>query len=169
MLGEFKDVQAVFKTYQKTSPLFGADGTVVDPAYKVTAPEYILVQGVLESGAVASINVRCTPASVDNVGFRWLISGSEGEIEFTAPAGGYIQGEMPNSKIFLRNWKDETEEVDFKRDEPAHVAISDHGINTARLYESFAMGDEDGYPSIDWALKVHRLIERIKKAAVWAP
>lgn len=169
-LGEFKHVQAVFKTFQKTTPLFDATGKVVDPAYKVTAPEYILVQGVLESGAAASINVRSTPASVDEAGFRWIISGSEGEIEFTSPAGGYIQGSMPNCKVLLRKWKGETEEVDWKRDEPAHVTnVCEFGINTARLYEAFATGDEDGHPSIESARKVHHLIERIKKVAIWAP
>ncbi|EED16417.1 oxidoreductase, putative [Talaromyces stipitatus ATCC 10500] len=169
-LGDFKDVQAIFKTYQKTTSLFNSTGTVIDPAYKATAPEYILVQGVLESGAVASINVRSTPTSVDEAGFRWIISGSEGEIEFTSPAGGYIQGSGPNCKVLLRKWKGGMEEVDLRRDEPAHVTnVLEFGINTARLYEAFATGDEDGYPSIESARKVHHLIERIKKVAVWAP
>ncbi|KUL87947.1 hypothetical protein ZTR_03943 [Talaromyces verruculosus] len=169
-LGEFEDVQATFKIYQKTTPLFDATGTVVDPAYKVTAPEFIFVQGVLESGAAASINVRSTPASADEAGFRWLISGSEGEIVFTSPAGGYVQGSMPDAKVLLRKWKGETEEVKWKKDEPAHVTnVLEFGINTARLYEAFATGDEDGYASIESARKVHHLIERVKKVAIWAP
>lgn len=169
-LGEFKDVQAIFKTYQKTTPLFDATGTVVDPAYNVTAPEFILVQGVLESGVAASINVRSTPAVADETGFKWIISGSEGEIVFTSPAGGYVQGSMPDARILLKNWKSETEEVKWKTDEPAHVtSVFEYAINTARLYEAFATGDEDGYPSIESARKVHRLIERVKKNAIWAP
>lgn len=169
-LGEFKDVQATLKTHQKTIPLFDATGTVVDPAYKVTAPDFIFVQGVLESGAVASINVRNTPASADEAGFRWVISGSEGEIVFTNPAGGYVQGHMPNAKVLLKKWKGEAEEVDWKCSEPAHVTgVFDLAINTARLYEAFATGDEDGYPSLESARKVHHLIDRVKKVATWAP
>ena len=169
-LGEFEDVQATFKTYQKTTPLFDAAGTIVDPAYKVTAPECIFVQGVLESGAAASIIVRSTPASADEAGFRWIISGSEGEIVFTSPAGGYVQGPMPDAKVLLRKWKGETEEVNWKKDEPAHVTnVLEYAINTARLYEAFATGDEDGYASIESARKVHHLIERVKKVAIRAP
>ncbi|KAH8701022.1 putative oxidoreductase [Talaromyces proteolyticus] len=168
-LGEFKDLQAVLKIHGKTAPLFDDTGKVVDPAYKVTAPEYILVQGVLESGAVASINLRCTPASVDEEGFRWIISGSEGEIEFTGPAGSYIQANF-KAKVFLRKWKGETEAIDLSRNEQEHVtSIGDLGINTARLYEAFATGNEDGYPSFESTRKVHHLIERIKSVAVWAP
>jgi predicted dehydrogenase len=169
ILGDYKNVQAVFKTHGKTIPLFDATGKVVDPAYKATAPEYILIQGVLESGVAASINLRCTPATVNEVGFRWTISGSEGEIEFVSPTG-FIQGYLDQSKVFLKKWQGETKEVNLARSEPDHVAsLPGHAINTARLYEAFATGDEDGYPSIESARKVHHLIERVKKIAVWAP
>ena len=66
--------------------------------------------------------------------------------------------------------KGKTKEVDWKYDEPAHVSnVPEFGINTARLYEAFATGDEDGYASIESARKVHHLIDRVIKAAVWAP
>ncbi|PGH07398.1 hypothetical protein AJ79_06300 [Helicocarpus griseus UAMH5409] len=172
VLGEFKDIQTVFKTHGKTTRLFDDTGNVVDPAYKVTAPEYILIQGVLNSGAVASITLRCTSDSADEAGHRWIISGTEGELQFTIPAGNFIQiqGHLSEAKVLLKRWKGETEEVDFKRNEPAHVSsVTGDVINTARLYESFATGDEDGYPSFESARKVHHLIDRMKKVAVWAP
>lgn len=144
---------------------------MVDPAFKATAPEFISINGVLLSGAIASINMRATPASVDEAGFRWIISGSEGELEFTSPAGTYIQGYSPDSKIFLKKWKGETQEIQWEQqDEPSHVtSIFEHALNTARLYEAFAVADVDSYPSIESACKVHRLIERVKKDAIWAP
>lgn len=169
VLGEFKDVQAVFKIHKKTLPLIDATGKVVNPAYEATAPEYVLIQGVLESGAVASINMRFTPSPVNGDGFRWIVSGSEGELEFTSPSA-MIQGELPQAKVFLRKWNGKTEGVKLKRDEPAHVAgLPGHAINTARLYEAFATDDEDGYPSIESARKVHLLLEQVKDVAVWAP
>lgn len=51
-----------------------------------TSPDEIFVQGKLESGAVAAINFRRIPfgnKTVDNVGVRWVITGTEGEIELT--------------------------------------------------------------------------------------
>lgn len=170
-LGEFKNVQAVFKTHGKSIPLFDETGKVVNPAFKVTAPEYILVQGVLESGAAASINLRCVPASVEESSIRWIVSGTEGELELIAPGGSYVQGNLSKSKLLVKKWKGETEEIDFnKRDEPAYVSSAgDLSINIARLYESFATGKEDGYPSFESAKKIHNLIEQIKKVAVWAP
>lgn len=169
-LGEFKTVQAVFKTHAKTIPLFDSTGNIVNPAFKPTAPEYILIQGVLESGAVASINLRFVPTSVDEATIRWVISGTEGELNFVAPADSYVQTDLSQSKLFVKKWKGETEEIDFKGEEPAHISdASAHVINTARLYEAFAIGNEDGYPTFESARKVHNLIEQVKKVAVWAP
>jgi predicted dehydrogenase len=168
VLGGFKDIQAVFKTQGKTVPLFDATGTVLDPAYKATAPEYILIQGVLESGAAESINLRCTPATVNEVGFRWIVSGTEGELEFTSP-NNHIQSHLSESKLFLKKWQGATEEVSYQCDEPAHVSsLPDHVINTGRLYESFATGDEEGYASFEAARNVQNLIERVKEVAIWA-
>lgn len=169
-VGEFKTLQVIFKTHSKTIPLFDSTGKVVDPAFKTTAPEYILIQGVLESGAVASINVRFVPASVDQASIRWIVSGTEGEIAFTAPPEAYVQMDLSQSKLLLKKWKGEIEEIDFTRDEPAHVSGEPANIiNTARLYEAFATGNEVGYPSFESAKKVHNLTEQVKKAAVWAP
>ncbi|CRG89278.1 hypothetical protein PISL3812_06314 [Talaromyces islandicus] len=169
-VGEFKTVQAVFKIHANTIPLFDSTGKVVDPEYKVTAPDYILIQGVLESGAVASINVRFGATSADDASIRWIISGTEGEIAFTAPPESYVQTDLAQSKVVVKKWKGEAEEIDFKRDEPTHIsAETGHVVNTARLYESFATGNEDGYPSFESARKVHNLIEQVKKVAVWAP
>jgi len=169
-LGEFSTVQAIFKIHGKTVPVFDSTRKVIDPAFKATAPEYVLIQGVLESGAVASINLRFVPASADDAVIRWIISGTEGELNFVGPAESYVQSDLVKSKVLFRKWKGEIEEIDFQRDEPAHISnATGFVVNTARLYESFATGNEDGYPSLESAQKIHNLIEQIKKVAVWAP
>ena len=58
--------------------------------YKIPkdAPDEIFVQGKLNSGAVVSANFRRIPfglRTVDNNGLRWVITGTEGEIELTTP------------------------------------------------------------------------------------
>ncbi len=169
ILGDFRTVQATLKTHGKSIPLFDAAGKVTEPAYKATAPEFILIQGVLESGAISSINFRCTPDAVDQTGTRWVISGTDGELELDYPTGSFVQFNQADAKVTLRKWKSEPLTIDFKREEPTHVAkVMDHAINTARLYEAFATGDNDGAPSLEDTARVHELIEKIKKAAVWS-
>jgi len=46
------------------------------------------VQGELNSGAVVSVNFRRIPfglKTVDHTGLRWVITGTEGEVELTTP------------------------------------------------------------------------------------
>jgi hypothetical protein len=51
-----------------------------------TTSDTAFLQGKLASGAVASINFRhAFGDAVDNVRLRWLITGTEGEIEVTDP------------------------------------------------------------------------------------
>jgi hypothetical protein len=108
--------------------------------------------------------------SVAEASIRWIIRGTEGEIAFTAPPESYVQTDLSQSKVVVKKWKGEAEEINFKRDEPAYIsAETGYVVNTARLYESVATGSEDGYPSFESAKKVHNLIEQVKKVAVWAP
>jgi hypothetical protein len=59
------------------------DGNVVEKAHPKTTPDQIFIQGTLESGAVVSINYRDVPSgkTVHELGIRWIITGTEGEIE----------------------------------------------------------------------------------------
>lgn len=169
-MGDFHQVQAIFKNHGKSIPLFGADGKISQPAHEATAPEFVAIQGILESGALASITLQCTPATAVEPTYRWVVTGSEGELQFTHDSRGFIQGDPSLSKLFLKKWKDDLESVDVSRDEPEHVSSMPlHAINTARLYEALATGDAEGVPTLEAARKVHHFIERVKEVAVWAP
>jgi hypothetical protein len=93
------------------------DSKVVNPAYPVTSPDHILVQGVLASGAVASFAFRKPPSTaVDDVGFRWLITGTKGEIEVTVPEMNW-QFADPRMKLRIKKVGEETaREVDYVAD-----------------------------------------------------
>lgn len=87
VLGNFKTVQSVLKVQDKSAKTLDDKYSVVDPTYPVTAPDTIFIQGVLENGGVASLTNRSVRAAVDDSGFRWIISGTKGEIELTTKPG----------------------------------------------------------------------------------
>ena len=86
VLGGFSSVNSILKVDEPEVTIGAADGS----QYQVpsTAPNEIFVQGLLKSGAVASVNFRNIPfgnKTVDDRGLTWIITGTEGEIELAAP------------------------------------------------------------------------------------
>lgn len=170
MLGNFTAVQSVLKVQDKTAKTLDDKYSVVDPAYLVTAPDTIFIQGLLENGGVASLALRSVRTAVDDTGFRWIISGNKGEIELTTKPGVIAFLPPGGSQIRVRKWGSEADVVDFETGEGEHVRkISPPGPNVARVWEAFAKGEEDGYASIEESLKTHELLEKIHKDAIWAP
>ena len=172
VLGDFATVQSVYKTQAKTTTLLDATFQPSKPGYKVTAPDTMLLQGVLKSGAAATINLRAAGAPVDGKGFRWIISGTEGEIEFTSSVG-FIQTSPPDATIRVRKWSDEAaREVDWNaaNRDPSFIGVLDGPAqNLARAYEAFARGAGGAYATFETGLEVHRLLAQATKEAVWAP
>jgi predicted dehydrogenase len=124
------------------------------------------VQGVLENEAVASISLRKAKSASDDTNIRWIITGTEGEIEYIiAESGQYQAGAQP--KLRVKYGKSaEAEEVMAVIDETPASKVSPPGTNTARLYEGFAK--EDGQTvTFASALKTHHLLERIATSSGW--
>lgn len=170
MVGNFEIIQSVLKVQDKLALTVDDKNSVVDPAYPVTAPDTIFIQGVLEKGALASLVLRSVRTAVDDCGFRWIITGTKGEIELTTKPG--VMAFLPpgTSQIRVRKWGSEAYVVDYDTDEGEHISkIPPPGINVARVWEAFAKGDEDGYASIEESLKIHELLEKIHQDAIWAP
>lgn len=159
------------KTQYKTAKILDDTFTVVDAAHPTTVPDTFLVQGTLASGAVASYTLRTARATADGVGYRWLISGTEGELEFTVKEGVLYQGELSSGQFRLRKWgQEKPEEISVVVDDSEHVAsVPETAKNVARLYEAFAKGDEGRYLSVDDSVKLHKLLERVAGEAEWAP
>ncbi|VUC20439.1 unnamed protein product [Clonostachys rosea] len=169
VLGSFSSIQTAFKTKEKTTRLLDARGNVVDPLYKITSPDIILVQGVLEQGAAASFQLRTNKCPADGVGSRWIISGTEGELIYTGGPGFFHMG-TPGGKITLNKWTAEAEEIDFRSEEKEYInRVDAPGVNILRLYEAFAQGKKNAYASIEDSLETQRFLENVKQNAVWAP
>jgi predicted dehydrogenase len=170
VLGNFKAVQSVFKVQDKTAKMVDDSYNVVDPAYPVTAPDTVFIQGVLENGGVASLALRSVRTAVDDSGFRWIISGTKGEIDLTTKPGMIAGLPSGGSQIRVRKWGSEAKVVEFEADEGEHInKISAQGRNVARVWDAFAKGDRDGYALIEDSLKTHELLEIIHRDAIWAP
>lgn len=132
----------------------------------------MLLQGVLESGAAFSFTLRSARTTVCDIGSRWIIAGTDGEIEvITAPT--LIQFGDLQPKIKLRKWNQEQIEInseDFgSKEEEWLKKLPSPTANIARAYDYFAKGDETGYINLGEGAKIHELLDRIHETAEWAP
>jgi predicted dehydrogenase len=163
-LGDFTNIQSILKTQYPTTNIVNDEGKVVYANHPKSAPDHIFVQGVLEGGAVASLSFRSVPSAVDRTGFRWLISGTKGEIEVTAPELGW---QLRSSKAALKvrvGKGEEIQTVDLSTD-PTSTTVPFPGSNTAGLYDAFAKGDGSKYATFEDAVKTHHLLDRIVQSS----
>jgi predicted dehydrogenase len=157
--------------------IVNTEGKVVRENYLKTAPDQLLLQGTLASGALASISYRMPSSSaLDDIGIRWLITGTKGQIEVVAPESQW-QFDPPGIMLRVKIGDEETRVVDWKG-EADRVEVESvrervfPGRNTARAWEAFAavrIGEDmrERYPDFADGVLVHELLERIKGAAGW--
>lgn len=137
--------------------------TVVNPAHPKTAPDHILVQGKLKNrGAPASISFRSSRATIEDVGVRWIITGTKGEIEITADRNQW-QIESGSKKLKLKLFESgEVREYDMpSADLGVASNLADSAVNTALIVDGFAKGTEGSYADFASALKMHKLLDTI--------
>lgn len=165
VLGDFTSTKSILKNNHPTVPLINpATGEVTNPNYPKNTPDHIFVQGELASGALASISFRKVAKPVDELGLRWLISGTKGEIEVTMPEGHVQQSPMGRT-IRLRSGKEGEAQVVPWEDtsEGEHITgVPQVGENTARMYEDYATGG-NGLMDFEGATRTHRLLNQILK------
>ena len=146
-----------------------SDGNVVDPAYRKTAPDHMLVTGILQQNdAVVSMAVRKSKSAADKTGFRWYITGTEGEIVVNTEENAWQCGLSSQRSIKLVVGRgNEPEDIDFAfNDESAAAKVPFPGTNTARQYANFARKDSE-VVTFESALKTHHLLQEIAKSAGW--
>ncbi|KAI0203578.1 oxidoreductase [Astrocystis sublimbata] len=165
-LGDFAEVQAIMKSAVTEIPIINGKGEVVNPAYHKSVPEHVLIQGILESGALASISARKSKNEVDDVSFRWIISGTEGEIEVLVPKFAWQMGN-PERTLRLKVGTNDAENVDFMGNDKFESNVPMLAANVARQYAALAKGDPNAFADFNSALKTHVLLDRIVKAAGW--
>ncbi|KAH7313552.1 oxidoreductase [Stachybotrys elegans] len=153
-------VQSILKREQSEALLMTAEGGT--KAIPKNVPDHWLIQGILESGAVASIAFRWAKYqnAVDDVGVRWIITGTEGELEIVTPQHQW-QIDGPGRKLLLKLNDKEAEEVAFSEDSASawREQVPAIGANTAAILDSFAQGSKGEYADFDSAVKNHKLLD----------
>jgi predicted dehydrogenase len=160
VLGDVAEVSAVLATRRKTV-------LVVDTGepLPLSAPDQVLVSGVLASGAPISIHYR-GGAARDGDGLFWEIYGAEGEIRVSGSSGHTqmvqlsLKGARGDDKTFRP--------LDVPASYRAGWPQDPEAGNVARLYAGMARDLREGTrtaPSFEEAVAVHRIISAIEKAA----
>lgn len=162
-------MSSTLKTAYPNTAIVTAEGKVVKENVIRTSPDHILVQGTLSSGALASLSYYTAPATtIDNTGIRWLITGTEGEIEVTTPEGQWQMG-TSEAVLKLREGKGEVQTLNWQdvKEDPALKGLDDAARGVGRVYEAFLGGQEEKEKVADFkdAVKTHELFDRIRAAA----
>jgi predicted dehydrogenase len=162
VLGQVVEVSAVLAT-RRTSALVVDTGETL----AVSAPDQVLVSGLLASDAPLCIHYRGGTARDADDGLFWEINGTEGDIRVSGPSRGHAQL-VPLSLTGARR--------DDKAFRPLEVPASYRSAgpqdvvpgNVARVYARMARDLREGTrtaPSFADAVALHRVIAAIEKAA----
>jgi predicted dehydrogenase len=136
---------------------------------QMTAPDQVLVSGVLQSGAVASVQLKGGTAS--GTGFLFEIHGTEGALAIM-PADPSQATYIQVSEFTVRGAQSGDPLADLSIPEsyrwvPPAVSAG-LPFNVAQLYMRMAEGIREGRsvsPDFDLAVKRHQLLDAIQKAS----
>ena len=159
-LGEFRELSAVVSTQHPEVRLTDSGETV-----RATAPDNVLVSGVLESGATVSAHIMSVP--VHGTGFTIEIQGVDGTLLVTAAGSAQI-GEL--ALRGARRDDDEPREIPLDAGDrwvPDDVPPGPP-LNVAQMFRRFGERIRDGAaadPDFGLAVTRHRLLDAIQRAS----
>jgi predicted dehydrogenase len=160
VLGDVAEVSAVLAT-RRTLALVADTGETLP----VSAPDQVLVSGILAGGAPLSIHYRGGTVR-DGDGLLWEINGTEGDLRVSG-ASGHTQMVQLSLKG-VRGVEEEFQVLEvpssYRSGWPEDVVPG----NEARLYARMARDLREGTgtaPSFEDAVAVHRIIAAIEQAA----
>lgn len=154
LLGEFATVSATTTRHYSTATLIDAERKPTSKVVPVTAPDQIAFTGLFKSGVISSIiwrgGFKSTPGRKQ---FIWEIDGEEGSIrlEGDALASAYIHISQP--KVYLNGELVEVPET------------AGPGDNLAAAWEEYAKGDKGNYPTMEYAVMIHHVLDAITRSA----
>jgi predicted dehydrogenase len=160
VLGKFADVSSVLAT-RRTTALVADTGETLP----VSAPDQVLVSGLLANGAPVSIHYRGGMAR-DGDGLLWEINGTKGDIRVSGPFGHaqlvplLLMGARGDEKAF------QTLEVPapYRTGFPEEVIPGNIARNYAKMAKDLQEGTHTA-PNFDDAVALHRVIAAVEEAA----
>ena len=163
-LGEFKELSSVVATQRQQVKIVETGETI-----QMSSPDQVLLSGVLQSGAVASIHLR--GGTANGTGFLFEIHGTDGDLAIV-PADPLQATYIQVSEFTVRGAQAGKPLADLSIPEsyrwvpPAVPAGLPY--NVAQLYMRMAEGIREGRfvsPDFDVAVKRHQLLDVIQKAS----
>ena len=160
-LGDFAEVSAKVATQAKELRLSDT-GELLAP----TSPDNVLVNGVLESGALASIHIGSVPYHGSG-GWRMDVYGTEGTLVASGGQANYSQQPL---RLMLGRGKDALAEIQV----PDEYRLVPEGTpdgapyNVAQAYARLADGLRAGEsvdPNFATALRLHRLLDAMVESS----
>ncbi len=160
VLGEVAEVSAVLAT-RRTSARVADSGETLP----VSAPDQVLVSGVLVSGVPLSIHYR-GGAARDGDGLLWEINGTEGDIRVSGSSGHaqMVQLSLKGARGEEKTFRLREVPASYRAGWPEDVEPG----NVARVYARMARDLREGTrtaPSFEDAVALHRVIAAIERAA----
>ena len=160
VLGELAEISAVLAT-RRTWALAVDTGEMLP----VSAPDQVLVSGVLASGAPVSIHYRGGMARGGD-GLLWEINGTEGDIRVSGPSGDMqmVQLSLKGARGGEKEFRPLEPPASYRSGWPEDVVPG----NVARLYARMARDLREGTrtaPRFEDAVELHRILAGIEKAA----
>lgn len=159
VLGDFRELSAIVATQLKEAAVTGTSDVLA-----VTAPDNVLVDGVLQSGAVASIHVESVP--IIGTGYSFEIHGTQGSLVARADGGsntselelrGARRGDRSLEAVPL------DEQYRWAPEVPAG-APANVGQQYRRMAEAItARGTFE--PNFDTAVELHQLLDAIERSS----
>lgn len=158
-LGEFAEASAIVSTQVAETTVEGRDGPVA-----VTAPDHVLVSGVLEGGALASAAIKSVAAY--GTGFRFEVQGTDGTLLVTSRGSAQIgdlalegarRGERALQPIPLE-----------ASDRWVSDDVSGAALNVAQLLRRFGERIRDGGPvgpDFGHAVRRHEFLDALERAS----
>jgi len=131
----------------------------------VSAPDEVLVSGMMANGAPMSLHYRGGAARDEN-GLFWEIHGTEGDIRLTGPSGHAQMVQLSLSGA--RDNDDSFRRLQAANDGQAGLPEDVEPRNVARVYAAMARDLSHGShtaPTFEDAVEVHRVISAIETAA----
>jgi predicted dehydrogenase len=160
VLGEVAQVSAVLAT-RRTTALVADTGETLP----MSAPDQVLVSGLLARGAPVSIHYR-SGMPRDGDGLFWEINGTEGDIRVSGPLGHtqMVQLSLKGARGAEKTFRPLEVPASYRSGWPEDVVPG----NVARLYARMARDLREGTrtaPRFEDAVALHRVIAAIEKAA----
>jgi predicted dehydrogenase len=154
LLGDFASISATTATHYPTATLVDENFKPTGKTVPASSPDQIAFTGLFKSGAVSSMSwrggLKSTPGRKQ---FIWEIDGEEGSIRLEGDSVGAAFMNIADPKVFLNG---ELVEVQNSLG-PADILAS--------AWMEYVKGDKGNYTTMDDGVRIHRVIDAIKRSA----